>query len=125
MDINTDMVLLVHKLTIQETGGTEGVLNITLLDSVTNGINQTFDNQELYPTKEDKAAYIAFGIIKNHPFRDGNKRTGVGLMMTYLATNGIKLVTTNEELIDLGIGIAASKYTMSDIKNWIIKHEKF
>ena len=125
MDIDIDMVMLAHKLTIQETGGTDGILNIALLDSVISGISQTFDNQELYPTKEDKAAYLAFGIIKNHPFNDGNKRTGIGLMLTFLVTNGIKLKVTNEELIDLGIGIAASKYSLDYIKEWIMKHESF
>lgn len=125
MEIDIDMVMLVHKLTIQETGGTDGILNIVLLDSVISGINQTFDNQELYPTKEDKAAYLAFGIIKNHPFNDGNKRTGIGLMLTFLVTNGIKLKVTNEELIDLGVGIADSRYSQIYIKEWIIKHEYF
>ena len=104
---------------------TDGILNIVLLDSVISGINQTFDNQELYPTKEDKAAYLAFGIIKNHPFNDGNKRTGIGLMLTFLVTNGIKLKVTNEELIDLGVGIADSRYSQIYIKEWIIKHEYF
>ena len=79
----------------------------------------------MYPTKEDKAAYLAFGIIKNHPFNDGNKRTGIGLMLTFLVTNGIKLKVTNEELIDLGVGIADSRYSQIYIKEWIIKHEYF
>ena len=127
MKIDTEMILLSHKLIIEATGGSQGIKDINLLVSVIDGIYNTFDGVELYPTKEDKAAYLAYGIAKNHAFVDGNKRVGINTMISFLKINGINLKATDEELVALGLSIAESTSTIEKererIKNWIIDHE--
>ncbi|MEP1096365.1 MAG: type II toxin-antitoxin system death-on-curing family toxin, partial [Cyclobacteriaceae bacterium] len=68
--------LEIHSILIERFGGSEGIRDKALLLSALNRPFQTFDGNELYPTVIDKAAAILESIIKNHPFIDGNKRTG-------------------------------------------------
>ena len=74
-----DKVLLLHELMAQETGGSIGVRDEALLESALEGAFATFDGQELYPTKEEKAARLGFTLVSNHAFVDGNKRIGLKL----------------------------------------------
>lgn len=61
-------------------------------------------------------------IVNNHAFVDGNKRIGLLVMMTFLEMNGIILECSNEELIELGLGLASNKLDHKDLLDWIIKH---
>lgn len=123
MNLDVDSILLCHKLIVEEQGGEQGVLNYGALESVANGVYGTFDGKEFYKTKEEKAAYLCFGIVNNHSFVDGNKRVGVSLMLSFLNFSGIKIKTTNDDLIDLGISVASSKYGFNDIIQWITNHK--
>ena len=90
-----DKVLLLHQIISAETGGDPELRNINLLDSALESAFQTFDGQELYPTKEEKAARIGYALISNHAFVDGNKRIGIYVLLTFLETNGIKIRPSN------------------------------
>ncbi|HMT01476.1 MAG TPA: RhuM family protein [Candidatus Absconditabacterales bacterium] len=59
------------------------------LDAIFGAIYQGFNKQQLYPTVEEKAANLLYLVIKNHPFADGNKRSGAFLFVRYLSKNGI------------------------------------
>ena len=61
--------------------------DISLLESALNNPKQTFEEQELYPILSKKAAILYYGLIKNHPFKNGNKRTATASMMVFLAIN--------------------------------------
>ena len=67
-----DKVVLLHQIISAETGGDPELRDINLLDSALESAFQTFDGQELYPTKEEKAARIGYALISNHAFVDGN-----------------------------------------------------
>ncbi len=84
-----EKVLLLHQLIIQETGGDINVRDLNLLDSALESAFSTFDGKDLFPTKEEKAAKIGYGLIANHAFMDGNKRIGMYVMLTFLEVNGI------------------------------------
>ncbi|MDZ7838421.1 MAG: type II toxin-antitoxin system death-on-curing family toxin [Actinomycetota bacterium] len=84
----------------------------------------TFDGNDLYPAIEAKAARQAFGIVRNHPFVDGNKRTGLFVMLTFLELNGIKLNFSQPELVKLGMGISDGTISPGKINKWIINHKK-
>ena len=58
--------------------------DVGLLDSAVNAAYATFDGQELFPSKEEKAAKIGYSLISNHAFVDGNKRIGMYIMLTFL-----------------------------------------
>ena len=104
--ITVNQALNLHKKMVEATGGGEGLRDIDLLESALYNAFATFDGEELYKTIEEKCSNICFGIISNHPFIDGNKRMGVYLMLILLEYNGINLSFTQNELVDLGLGVA-------------------
>ena len=115
-------VIQMHDLLIAETGGSEGLRDENLLASALAAPFQTFDNLYAYPSMESKAACLAFGLISNHPFVDGNKRIGILSMLTFLELNGIYLNYTDDELIKLGLGIADHSILLEDVNDWILSH---
>lgn len=70
-------IILLHRQLINETGGSDGIRDEGLLESAVLSPFQTFDGSELFPSVEEKAARLDFGLIKNHAFADGNKRNGI------------------------------------------------
>lgn len=117
-----EQAIILHQKMIDATGGINGIRDKNLLSSALNNAFATFDSSELYPSTEEKCANICFGIIKNHPFIDGNKRLGIYIMLILLDYNKIHLVFEQDELVDLGVGIAESRYDQEAILNWIKKH---
>jgi len=82
-DKRTDSAL--HCALIDAHGGDAGLRDEGLLDSALAAPFQTFDNKPLLPAIQQRAARLGYGIISNHPFVDGNKRTGAHVMLTMLA----------------------------------------
>lgn len=118
-----EKVLLLHKLLIEQTGGEDGVRDISLLESALESCYATFDGKELFPSKEEKAARLCFGLISNHALVDGNKRIGVYVLLTFLEVNGISLKVTDKELVNLGISLAEGTMKYDSLLNWIKAHE--
>ena len=111
-----------HRSLISTTGGTDGIRDEGLLDSALQSPFQTFNRKELYFDIIDKAAQLCYALIKNHPFIDGNKRIGVHVMLVFLELNNKKMTYTQNELVDLGLGIASGNITRDKIKKWISLH---
>lgn len=118
-----DKVLLLHQLLIEETGGSPALRDVNLLDSALENAFATFDGKELYPTKEEKAARLGFGLISNHAFVDGNKRIGMYVMLSFLAVNGIQLYVDDQEIIDIALAVASGNADYADVLQWIRNHE--
>ena len=118
-----DKVFLLHQLIIAESGGSNEVRDIGLLDSALNNAFQTFDGKELYPTKEEKGAQIGFSLVSNHAFVDGNKRIGLLVMLSFLEINGIHLSYTDEELIKIGLALADGTMKYDDLLIWVNLHK--
>ena len=115
-------VIKMHRLLIQETGGSEGIRDEGLLDSALNAPFQTFNGEDVYKTIPAKAAKLGFFLINNHPFIDGNKRIGTLVMLVFLKINGIEIKCTDDELIKLGLGLADGTVNNKDLLGWIIEH---
>lgn len=124
MRFNKEKVALLQNLIIESSGETAGIPDFNLLDSALNSCFQTFDGKELYPTKEEKAAILGYSLISNHAFVDGNKRIGLLVMLSFLEINGIKLSMQNQDLIDLGLGIASGQIKYPELLKWIKKHKR-
>lgn len=112
-----------HDFLVDETGGLKGLRDGGLLDSALQAPFQTFDGVWLYPTIERMAAQLGYALIMNHPYIDGNKRIGVTAMVIFLEMNDILITCTDDELIELGLGIAAGKLSDADILKWIQEHD--
>lgn len=121
---SVNKVKLLQQLMAEETGGSVGIRDEGLLDSAIEGIYQTFDGKELYPSKEEKGARLGYSLISNHSFLDGNKRIGMFVMLTFLEVNGIRLECTNEDVAEAGLAVAAGKMGYKDLLEWVKSHEE-
>lgn len=102
----------------------KGIHDMSLLESAVNTPFQTFSGQDLYPSILDKAARLCYGLAKNHPFRDGNKRSAVHSMLVFLYINGIELEYSQLELEEMIIAVADSRMSSDELKEWIKKRVK-
>lgn len=118
-----EKVLLLHQLIIQETGGDINVRDLNLLDSALESAFSTFDGKDLYPTKEEKATKIGYGLIANHAFMDGNKRIGMYVMLTFLEVNGITLSMSDQDIYEAGIAVASGTMDYNGLLQWVIEHK--
>ena len=121
--LSREQVIALHTQLISETGGLDGIRDDSLLESALNAPFQSFDGIDVFPSIQQKAARLAFGLIKNHAFIDGNKRIGVHTMLVFLALNKIELDYTQDELSDTVLKIAAGELDFEDLLQWILKHQ--
>lgn len=122
--LTEQQVLSVHEMMVKATGGSDGVRDMSLLRSAINAPFQAFGGKEIYPSLLSKAAAMCRSVVSNHPFVDGNKRTGIHVMLIFLEVNGVQTDYTQEELIDLGLGIAAGELDVNAVLNWLSEHCK-
>ncbi len=115
-------VLLMHSIVIDETGGIHGLRDEGLLQSAVRQIEQTFGGKDLYRTGFDKAAALFVGILKNHPFLDGNKRTAVVALGVFLELNGYSLKINSADLAIWVEKMAAAKADHTVVIRWIRSH---
>lgn len=122
--LSVENIILLHQKLIDQTGGSHGVRDINLVESAISRAFVTFDGNDLYEMTEDKIAAIAFGLINNHGFVDGNKRVGIAVMLLLLKLNGYTLHYSQEELIAMGISIADGSRDEVGIKEWINQYKQ-
>jgi death-on-curing protein len=121
--LSKDQVLMLHDQLIAQTGGRGGIRDDGLLDSALNAPFQSFETAELYPSIQQKAARLCYGLVQNHPFLDGNKRVGAHTMLVFLALNGIELQYTQRELSDIILRVAASEESYEGLLRWVLGHQ--
>lgn len=121
--LSKKQVLALHSDLIREFGGTEGIRDEGLLESALAAPFQTFGGEPVYPSLQAKAARLGFGLVSNHPFVDGNKRTGAHVMLVFLALNGVELRYEQQELIDVFLSVASGGSDWRDLQQWILGHE--
>ena len=120
--LTKEEIVRIHEKLIDRTGGTHGLRDEGLLESAVFSAEGGFENIEVYPTVEEKAARLCFSLINDHAFLDGNKRIGVLVMLMTLRLNGISLRYTQQELIRLGLCAASGEAGYEDIHGWIAAH---
>ena len=120
--LTKEQIIMLHEAIYERYGGSCGVLNEGMLDSALQAPFQTFGGEELFPDTKDKILRLAYGLIKNHSFRDGNKRIGALVLLVLLELNGWHVNATNEEFADIIMGIAASEKDDEDLKKWVEAH---
>lgn len=112
-------VLTLHDRLIAQTGGSFGVRDIGRLESSLAQPRMTFDGVELYPTLVEKAATLGFSIIQNHPFLDGNKRTGHAAMEIFLFLNGFEIRSSTDEQEKAVLQVASGKMSREQFSGWV------
>ena len=121
--LSKNQVTALHSALIREFGGIDGIRDEGLLESALAAPFQTFGGEPVYPSLQAKAAQLGFGLIRNHPFVDGNKRIGAHTLLVFLAVNGIELRYEQQELIDIVLSVAAGQIDRQGLLQWILDHE--
>jgi death-on-curing protein len=115
--IGLDVVLAIHDEQLAEHGGHSGVRDLRLLESVmARPLNQFAYGQASIVRL---AASYAFGISRNHPFLDGNKRTSLVVAELFLQLNGRDLSATDAECVTTFLRLAAGELTEDQLAHWI------
>lgn len=112
-------VLDLHRQIIEQSGGSVGIRDLGAIKSAIAQPRMTFGGVDLYPTMLEKASSLGFSIVMNHPFIDGNKRTGHGAMETFLVLNGSEIVANVDEQEQIILALAAGKLERDDFTNWL------
>ncbi|MBI2621999.1 MAG: type II toxin-antitoxin system death-on-curing family toxin [Candidatus Levybacteria bacterium] len=115
-------VLLLHELAIDKFGGSHGLRDLGLLESAVMRPQATFSGIDLYPSIFDKAASLVHSLLMNHQFVDGNKRTAMFSMMTFLELNGYKFIADQKEVVEYALYIENSQPEIEEISKWLKKH---
>ncbi len=117
--ITKEIILRLHELSIIEFGGAQGIRDEGLVESAIARPYQTFGGVDLYPTVFEKAAAIVQSIIINHPFIDGNKRTGFLAMLAMLSEEGCSLSAKNDLIYTFVIDISTGTKRFEEIVEWL------
>jgi len=121
--LNKRQVLMLHRQLIEQTGGADGVRDDGLLESALDAPFQGFGDTEAFPSLQQKAARLCFGLVRNHPFVDGNKRIGAHAMLVFLALNGVELEYSQEELARIVLQLAAGEAGYEELLGWLLSHQ--
>lgn len=116
--IKIDRVTAIHDRQIAEHGGQAGVRDIGLLESAL----ARPQNIKVYEPDADisrLAAAYAFGNVRNHPFLDGNKRTGYVVMETFLIKNGFRLEATVVDKYITFLSLAEGNLSEEELAEWL------
>lgn len=115
-------VLFYHNISIEQYGGSKGVRDEGSLESAIERPYASFAGEELYTSLFQKAAAILESIVKNHPFVDGNKRTGFLVAAALLIHDDYELIASEEDAYNFVIEVASSHMDFDNIVEWIEQH---
>lgn len=122
--LSVEQVLAAHTELIKRYGGSQGVRDRGLLESAVFRPQASAFSQEAYPTLFEKCAVLGYSLIQNHPFLDGNKRTGFAAMHLMLLINGYDLTSTTTEEVGMTENVASGKMHESEITLWLREHSR-
>ena len=117
--IPTKEVEQLHRILIDKFGGSHGVRDKSALESAIARPFQTFDGKDLYPSILEKAASLIESILINHPFIDGNKRTGYTALRLFLIQNGLDISASQDNKYEFVINIASGTLKYEGIVSWL------
>lgn len=122
--ILVDDVLKLHEASIEDFGGANGIRDLGLLESAIARPFQTFGGECLYLTAFEKAAALGESLVINHPFVDGNKRTGIICVIALLNEFNIIFTATQEDVYNFTIQISTGEIKFEEIVEWLKNNTK-
>jgi len=120
--LDPEHVLRLHRSLLEHYGGIEGVRDAGLLDSAISMPQATFGGQHLHGDLFEMAAAYLYHIVQNHPFLDGNKRTGAAAAIVFLAINDIQIDNDEQGLVDLTLSVATGQMDKPEIAEFFRSH---
>lgn len=122
--ISRALALAIHDRQLAEHGGASGVRDDALLDSALARPQQLFAYGDPPPDNAALAASLAFGLARNHPFVDGNKRTAAVVCETFLLLNDVELDADDLTLYPVYLGLADGSLGEAQFADWLRVHLK-
>lgn len=122
--IEKPLAIAIHERQLAEHGGSSGVRDETLLDSALAGPQQRYAYGDPPPDLADLAASLAFGLARNHPFVDGNKRTAAVVCESFVLLNAGVLHAEDLELYPIYVALAEGALPEADFAAWLRQHIK-
>lgn len=116
--LTPEQVLFIHARLISETGGAHGVRDVGLLESAVARPQATFEDRLLYPNVFVQAAALMDSLVNNHPFVDGNKRTGITAAGLFLRFNGLKLTASQVDVESITLRVATKDLDIDELAGW-------
>jgi death on curing protein len=113
--LSTERVLRIHQSVIEAYGGSEGLRSAELLHSALGVPEATFGGEFLHADLFEMAAAYLFHITQNHPFVDGNKRTGAAAAVVFLALNNVSIRADEEGLVDITLQVATGQAQKAEV----------
>jgi death-on-curing protein len=120
--IEKSLVVALHDRQVAEHGGSGGLRDETLLQSALARPQQLYAYGDPLPDLADLAASLAYGLARNHPFVDGNKRTSAVSCETFIVLNGATLEADDLELFSVYLALAEGKLTEREFATWLRAH---
>ncbi|OGE34436.1 hypothetical protein A3H85_01450 [Candidatus Daviesbacteria bacterium RIFCSPLOWO2_02_FULL_40_8] len=117
--LTLEQILVIHQDQIDRYGGSHGIRELALLESAAFRPQSTFSDQDLYSDLFDKAAALMHSLILNHPFIDGNKRTGSVSVVAFLQINGWYLKAGRDDFLQTVLDIESKKINIEEIAQWL------
>ena len=117
--LESRLVLAIHDRQLAEHGGSPGVRDTNLLESALARPQQLHAYGDPAPDLADLAASLAFGLARNHPFVDGNKRTAFVSCRTFLALNGVNLLASDEEKYLTFLALGEGRVSVENLAAWL------
>lgn len=115
--LSREECLALHEMMLSQYGGSEGLRDENMLESALAKPLQLFAYGK--PTMFDLAASYVFGVVKNHPFVDGNKRTGFMLGAGFLERNGYEFIAAEEDAALRTLALAAGEMSEKEFAAWL------
>ena len=122
--IRLDAVLQMHAECLREHGGPEGLRDAGLLESAMSRPKNLYAYAEEPPSLSRLAAAYAKGIVANHPFVDGNKRTAFLVSLTFLLRNGLRVTATKEDRVVTFWGLAGGEVAEEQLAEWFERNSR-
>jgi death-on-curing protein len=113
--LSVEDVLELHALQLARYGGGAGLRDPGRLDAAVAQARATFDGEFVHGDLFAMAAAYLFHIIQNHPFVDGNKRTGLLASLVFLDLNGLSVIQESETLYELTLGVAEGRIEKREV----------
>jgi len=122
--LTLDEVLSFHAEQIRLFGGSSGVRDVGLLQSALGSVEATYGGAFLHETIFSMAAGYLHGILRNHPFIDGNKRTAVGAALIFLELNGVQVDADEDAFYDVVIGVVEGRISKASVTVFLEQHAR-
>jgi death-on-curing protein len=113
-----------HVRLVREFGGGIGVRDTGLIESALSRPLATYEGALLHRTPFERAAVLWLGLIRNHGFVDANKRTATAAMARWLVTEGFRLRSGQDELVEMAVAIADKRVELAEATAWLEAHSE-